>query len=222
MHLAPKPVLMSLALLCASCSSERTVYGPDGAVVRDRAPGDNSSLEERFTGSFKVRKNKDGVPEASSTRVSPFQSQIDAAREAGQGDAAAVAGKQFGGRQDISDLRDRGYAGAGNQFTGSKSYAGSGKSAYTPDKVPDFLKPGKGLERKDYAKGAEVHDADRQHEAAAAYAKVVSPTTPSQTSGYIESRRDKTPPPVIMSREDYQRMSLEESRGLLGRDRNAQ
>lgn len=208
---------LMLSLCYCSCSSERVVYGADGEVVKERKAGESPSLEARFTGSFNVKKNKDGVPEASSAKVSPFQSQIDAARSADNKDAAGAAGKQFGGRQDISDLRDKGYGGASTQFNGGKTYEGSNKSAYTADNVPDFMKPGKGLERKDYDKGKVASDTGRQFAGGGTYQTAASPTNQEQKSGYFESRRDKTAPPVIMSKDEYQRMTLEESRGMLGR-----
>lgn len=206
-----------LSLCYSSCSSERVVYGADGKEVKERAAGDSMSLEERFTGSFDVKSNKEGVPEASSAKVSPFQSQIDAARSSGDKDATDVMGKKFGGRVDISELRDKSFAGSGTEFTGGKSYAGANKSAYTADNVPDFMKPGKGLERQEYAKGGSSSEEGRKYATGSAFQTSESSVNRDQTSGYFESRREKTPPPVIMSRDEYQRMTLEESRGMLGR-----
>lgn len=208
--------LISLSLLLlASCESKRTIYNSSGEEVKERSK--DITLEERFGGSFDVKKNKQGVPEASSQKVSSFQGSIDATRAVG----ASESGKQFGGRADISELREKNYGARATEYGGTKSYSDSTKSATTADSVPAFMKPGKGIERQDYSAASKhVVDAEASYDAGAAYEKTVSRTNRDQTSNYFEGRRERTEQPVIISRDEYVRKTMEETRGMLGRDQN--
>ncbi len=216
--MSPTYLSLSLTLIASlllSCSSKRKVYDDLGFEVKGRAPGQETSLEQRFASSFDEKRNKDGVPVAHSRKVSPFQKKLDDARRLDNeverksfdtGIASGLASKRF-------DTGDK-------TAPFNKRFEGSKKSAFTKDQIPDFLKEGKGItqsehqiERKDSSMQGKIVDGFHGE-----FATHGSRFSREDQSSYIESRRYNTPAPVIYSKDEYARKTIEETRSLLGRD----
>ena len=76
---------LALLLCCTACTPVRTVYDEHGNVVKDDDDGGGekdlmSTFEKRFDAAFSEQKTKDGVPQTTSSKVSPFQRELDDAR----------------------------------------------------------------------------------------------------------------------------------------------
>lgn len=215
-----------LCLLCLpACTSVRTVYDENGNEVKDR-PGGERSLEDYMADTFDKdvsrKKNKDGVPESSSNKVSRYQKAIDEARR----DTSEYSTGRFSGTGSYSgsDLR---FSGAGKAFDKSKTYSGTfASSAYSRDLRPAFMSDSKGIYGTDSRHGSITADnraageglAHGSYTTSSVYGTHPSSISRDTPSGYYESRRNKTPQPRILNHRDYYKKSLFETRALLGRD----
>lgn len=201
---------------------ERTVYDESGRVVQEgpRAGGQRDFadyMEEKFNSSFSEKKNEQGVPQAVSNKVSSFQSKLDEAKRidkeyvtssfAGTGESA-LSGKEF--------------SGSGRSFDTKKEYIDSGRRL-NRDLNPAFATSSKGI----YGKDDEFFSAREKSALSGAkssmggeYDTGESPYfSRSSENGYIETRRENTPPPPVYSSEEYMGRTIEETRTLLGRDK---
>ncbi len=215
-----------LGLLCmalCACQSVRTVYDENGQEVKDEPHGGEKDLmshfESQFNASFSESRTKDGVPQATSTKRSRFQKDIDEARRGG---TEYVTGA-FGGVNRQDSLRSVSFDGANKEFTGGKSYNGLKTSPISRDLRPDFMNESHGISHSDsYMDHSQRSSADgvaavangRTH----AYSTEAEAYQTNQQSGYFESRRNRTPEPRIMDYRDYYRKTIEETRTMLGRD----
>lgn len=219
-HRCLLPLLMGV--LVVSCQSVRTVYDENGQVVKDDEPGGEKDLmshfESQFNASFSESRTKDGVPQATSSKRSRFQKDIDEAR---RGDKEYITGA-FGGVERKDSLRTISFSGADKDFAGGKSYTGLKTSPISRDLRPDFMNESHGISHSDSFMD---HSSRSQAEGAVAdgagriYSTDASEYQTSQESGYIESRRTRTPEPRIMDYRDYYRKTIEETRTMLGRDK---
>ena len=206
----------------ASCKSVRTVYDENGREVKQHEGARERSLndyfEEEFDSGFSEQKNKDGVPEATSKKVSSFQKDIDAAR---RGDKEYATGTyNAGGTSSFSGKR---FTGSDTKFDSSKRFEGfSGDSQYNTDLRPAFMSEGKGVARTPYTghSSSDRYSAEGNTYDATGriYATHDSTYSTSDTSGYFESRKDKWGKPTIISNREYYKRTIEETRSMLGRD----
>lgn len=218
--------LLSAVLICAlaSCESVRTVYDENGRVVEERDGARERSLndyfEDEFDSNFSEKKNKHGVPESTSKKVSSFQKDIDAARRGDKefstgtynpGGSSSYAGKRFGD-----------YSG---EYSGNKRYEGvSANTTINQELRPAFMSEGKGISRAEnvysgHGSGDRYTGEGSHYDARERiYATQDSRYSTSDTSGYFESRKNKWGQPSIINKDDYYRRTIEETRGLLGRD----
>ena len=209
-------------LFLSACTSQRTVYDENGNVVQDKPKTGVERdfadyMEEKFNSSFSEKKNEQGVPQAVSNKVSSFQSKLDEAKRidkefvtssfAGTGESA-LSGKEF--------------SGSGRSFDTKKEYIDSGRRL-NRDLNPAFATSSKGI----YGKDDEFFSAREKSALSGArssmggeYDTGESPYfSRSSESGYIETRRENTPPPPVYSSEEYMGRTIEETRTLLGRDK---
>ncbi|MBQ3526649.1 MAG: hypothetical protein IJA63_10275 [Akkermansia sp.] len=219
-------VLLSAVTLLAlaSCKSVRTVYDENGKVVTETDGARQRSLNDYFTDEFDSRfsekKNKDGVPEAASAKVSRYQKDIDAARRNDKtyttdtynpGGASSYAGKAYAaGRSDVKDKR----------------YSGThGSSAFSRDMRPDFMNEGRGISRTDNPYQGPHFDSRYGGEGAtnnardSRYTTSRSSVSTSDSNNYVEGRRNKYGKPRIIGKDDYYRRTIEDTRTMLGRDK---
>lgn len=217
-------ITATLVTTLAACKSVRTVYDENGREVKEhdgaRERSLNDYFDEEFDASFSEKKNADGVPEATSKKVSSFQKDIDAAR---RGDKEYSTGTFSAGGSSSYDGKR--FSDSGTQFSGSKRFDGFSKeSAYSSDLRPAFMSEGKGLTRSDNIYGAinssNRYDAEGNNYDARGkiYATHDNGITTSDTSGYFESRKDKWGKPTIISNREYYKRTIEETRSMLGRD----
>lgn len=216
-------VLLPLAccLLLGACQTVRTVYDENGQEVRDDDAGGEKDLmshfESQFNAAFSETRNKDGVPQATSTKRSRFQKDIDEAR---RNDTEFVTGA-FGGVERQDSLRTITFSGADRDFTGRKTYDGLKTSSISRDLRPDFMNESHGISHSDSFMD---HSARSSVEGTATdvsgrvFSTDASEFQTSRQSGYIEGRRNRTPEPRIMDYREYYRKTIEETRTMLGRD----
>ncbi len=208
-------IAVSCVLFTVSCESVRTVYDEDGQLVKERKPGENSSLEDRFTGGFDTKKNALGVEEANSKKVSSFQAAIDSSRDASS--ESSFQGLSYG-KKETMDIRDKSFIESMSSFAGNKSVKDSSKSAYTPDDVPAFMKGGRGITPESYAGSSKKSSAgERVYNTGEAYERVMSSTSTGQRSGYFESKPEAQK--TVYSQEEYAQKTIEDTRGMLQRDK---
>lgn len=212
---------MLLTLVLGACKSERTVYDQYGNVVKESQPGQEkdiySVMEERFDAAFSEKKNKDGVPESTSARVSRYQKDIDNARSEGK----TFYTKSFNGVSE-SSLREKAFAESGKSFGGSKPLDISKNSSYSRDLRPDFMNGSHGIAHKDYAgehankrSGAESKSFDAAGRQVVTQPSQYKPHTPS---GYVQSREARREQPPIYDHRDQGKKNIEDTRRLMGRD----
>ena len=209
------------ATLC-SCESVRTVYDENGRVVKERDGARERSLndyfEEEFDSNFTEQKNKDGVPQATSHKVSSYQKDIDAAR---RGDKEYATGSYNAG--GTSSFAGKQFSGSSDRFDGSKRFDGfSGDSAYNTDMRPAFMSESKGVAHTAYTghSSADRYSAEGANYDASGriYATHDSGISTTDTSGYFESRKEKWGKPTIINKGEYYKRTVEETRTMLGRD----
>ena len=216
----------ALAVLAlASCESVRTVYDENGKVVKEtngaRERSLNDYFEEEFDSRFSEKKNKDGVPEAASAKVSRYQKDIDAARRNDKsyatgtynpGGTSDYAGKKYSDTRN-SDVRDTRYDGTHSNTTFSR------------DTRPDFMNDSRGLSATDNPYRGSHADTRNASEGVAHNARDTRYRTPegnistSETNSYVEGRREKWGKPSIISSREYYRRTIEDTRTMLGRDK---
>lgn len=217
-------LFLFLGFALAACQSERTVYDQYGNVVKESEPGVEkdiySVMEERFDAAFSEKKNKDGVPESASARVSRYQKDIDNART----DGKRFVTKSFGGLME-SSLKDKSFAESGKGFGGNKSLDISKSSAYSRDLRPDFLNDSHGIAHKDYEgehanrrSGWESQSFDASGQSFSTNPSQYKPHTPS---GYVQSREAIRQQPIIYDHRNQSKKNIEDTRRLMGRDESA-
>lgn len=213
--------IMCAVLLCTSCETVRTVYDDNGNVVNpDADPGGEKDLsahfEKEFASSFSEKKNDLGIPVASSNKVSRYQRDLDGSNRSGN---EYVTGSYAGADRQAQTMS---FAGAGKTYDVSKAYSGDMARAVSKDLHPAFATASRGVYGSDDAYADNSRSA---MEGAASlmngksYATTSSVYSRETTSGYVETRRDNTPPPRIMTRDQYYRKTVRETRALLGRDK---
>ncbi len=209
------------ATLC-SCESVRTVYDENGKIVKEHEGARERSLndyfEEEFDSGFTELKNKDGVPQATSHKVSSYQKDIDAAR---RNDKQYATGTYDAG--GTSGYAGKRFSGSAEQFNGSKRYDGfSGTGPYNTDMRPAFMSEGKGVAHTPYTghSSADRYNAEGiSYDAnGRIYATHDSGISTTDTSNYFESRKDKWGKPVIINKNEYYKRTIEETRTMLGRE----
>ncbi len=218
--------LLALSLL-QGCKSVRTVYDENGREVKESVPGQEKDLEsyfnEEFASSFSEKKNKEGVPETTSAKVSRFQKDLDAARRSEKRFHTTA----FSGIHD-NDARAHSFDGSNKSFDANKAYEGTFSSNIDTQLRPAFMKEGKGLVRSESVYGG-ISPTDRSPmEGADAaisgrpYATHASNISTSDRSGYFESRKERFGKPHIINYRQYYKKSIEETRTLLGRDKGTE
>lgn len=211
-------------LLLQSCESVRTVYDENGHEVKESAPGQEKDLEsyfnEEFASSFSEKKNKEGVPETTSSKVSRFQKDLDAARRSDERFHTTA----FSGIHE-NDARTHSFDGADKSFDAHKPYEGTFSSNIDTRLRPAFMKEGKGLVRSESVYGG-ISPTDRSPMEGTVsdisgrpYATHASHISTSDRSGYFESRKERFGKPQIINYRQYYKKSIEETRTLLGRDK---
>jgi len=218
-------VLSLLPLLLApACESVRTVYDENGHVVKDSEPGKEKDLQsyfdENFASTFTEKKNKAGVTETTSNKVSRFQKDLDAARHSDKRFNTYAFGDTKG-----NDARSVQFNGADKASFADKRFDGSFASNIDMNLRPAFMREGKGISREDSA-FAGMGPGDRSplegeasDMAGRSYGTRASDFSTADRSGYIESRRDRYGQPKIIDYRQYYKKTIEETRTMLGRDK---
>lgn len=214
-------ILLLAGLCMVACKSERTVYDEYGQVVaqkpahgRERDFADY--MEEKFNSSFSEKKNDQGVPQAVSNRVSSFQSKLNDSKRI---DKEYVT-SSYAGAGD-SALSGKSYAESDKSYGANRRYVGSDKRL-DRDLNPAFATDSKGIYGRDdiYAGAAEqaAISGKKSTMEGSYYTKESPYFSRSSESGYIETRKDRTPPPPVYSSDEYMGRTIEETRTLIGRD----
>jgi hypothetical protein len=223
------PRLSTLALLallcCSACTTVRTVYDSQGNEVKDDdTPGVEkdlmSTFEKRFESDFSEKKNADGVPVTSSSKVSSFQRELDNARKI---DKPFATGSFDTGRH--LDFRSDSFGDGGKRFnSGKDGIARTTNPMYSTDLRPDFMNDSHGISHSNRYQGADkdsrstmegmaLNDRSKSH-----YLSDSIPYSTNQSNHYVEGRRNKTEQPTIMNYQEYYRQHRNSVRQLLGRD----
>lgn len=217
-------ILCSLGLFTiTSCQTVRTVYDESGNEVKEREGGERSLedyMSETFDRDVTRRKNDEGVPESSSTRVSRYQSALDNARR----DTTTFSTGSYSGLRSYEGTGR--YAEANRTFDRGAAFSGTHENTeYRTDLRPAFMSDTRGVFSRDDAYGvSSANRATADGSTNAAYSRANTYNTSSSnisrdtTSGYYESRRNNFPRPRIINRDDYYRRTIEETRTMLGRD----
>lgn len=214
-------MLLCGVLLCA-CETVRTVYDENGNVVdTSSVPGGERDISERmekeFNSSFAVKKTESGVPLSISNKVSSFQHDLDASSRSGKefGTGAFAGGK--------NSYQTTAFAGQDKFFSAKEAYTGGLGKRIDKDLHPAFADPTRGVYGTDdfFARGDMRTSLEGRRHAAGgrSYPAGESVYSRENTSGYVETRRDNTPPPRVITRDQYYRKTIEETRTMLGRDR---
>lgn len=227
LHRLVIPALGAL-FLSAGCTAVRTVYDSQGNEIKDDEQGGEKDLmstyEKRFDAAFSEQKNKEGVPQTTSSKISSFQQELDDARRI---DKPFAAGRFDTGKH--LDLRDSGFAGADKQFATDKSgIERTVNSMYSTDLRPDFMNESHGISHERSYSGASrnirsqlegfaADGMDKTH-----HLTDYEPYTTNSESNYVEHRRNKTKQPVIIDYRDYYQRHKNSVRQLLGRDNEPQ
>ena len=213
-------MLLCLVALCA-CESVRTVYDEGGNVVpQEEASGGGekdftSHLEAQFNSSFSEKKTEDGVPQSVSNKVSSFQSKLDAARrmdqEYGTGTYAGAA------RESVYTMS---FSGSGKTYSTKDAYSGGMGKRIEKDLHPAFAEPSRGVVGSEdmFSTSRSAVEGSRSN-IGGSYPTHDSVYSHEDTSGYVETRRDNTPMPRVMSRDEYYRKTIQQTRTMLGRDK---
>lgn len=217
------PLILCLLYLPA-CQTIRTTYDENGNEVTEHMGRERTFedyMQETFDNEVTRKKNKDGVPESSSSKVSRYQKAIDEARR----DTSTYQTGSYNGRKSFDS--NKSFSDAGKTFDTGAPYKDSfSGSAYSKDLRPDFMSDTKGIySREDayagFGTGTRADGDGRVYDAFGTgnvYGTNTSNYSRDDASGYIESRRDNTAPPRIINHRDYYKKSLFETRALLGRD----
>lgn len=210
-----------LLLLLPACESVRTVYDENGREVKESTPGQEKDLqaylEDEFSSTFTEKKTKDGVPQAASHKVSRFQKQIDEARR----EDKSFVTNQLGGLKR-NDARSVIFDASSHTNDKEKRYKGLSSYPLSGDLRPDFMTETHGISHSNIFAGSAARSDIREEssqEGGRIYSTHASDYTTSTSSGYIESRRNRREQPRIIDYRDYYRKSIQETRTMLGRDR---
>ncbi len=207
-----------LTMLCfASCETQRHYFDGEGNEI---APPDDSpkssSLEERFTSTFTMKKNEEGVPVATSNKVSAFQSKLQSART---DESSSFERKDYEGVREFegAGLRDA----WGEKRVDRREFAGQDKEAYSREMQPDFLKNGSGIISRrdaDYSASRSEYEGDFREMDRFSDEGKTGQYAQGDRSQYFDERQQNTPEIKVVSRDEYLRMTIEESRTMMGRD----
>lgn len=209
------------ACLVVSCATERTVYDQWGNEVKEQPVGGGESdlqarWEKHFDESFKKQTNKDGVPVSTSNKRSSY----DTVRQ----DALRTGDKEYLTNMfkvEENNLKTVKFSEAGKHYAESGKYADINReSPYSKDLRPDFLNENHGLAHESYRDAGKrsIHEAVRSGSEGRIYATDASFYSTRDTSGYIETRRENTPQPRIISHRDYVNSEIKKTREMLGHD----
>lgn len=210
---------VSFFLLCA-CESVRTVYDEFGNEVKESQGGEkdlSTHMEEKFNSSFSEKKNAQGVPVSVSNRVSSFQKELDGSSRVDK----KFYTKQYDGAS-TNDTYSMTFAGAGKKYGVKEAYTGNMGERIDKELHPAFATSNKGIHGSGdaYAGAGSRYGQEGKSSSSAGknYNTNDSYYSHDMESGYIESRRNNTPPPRVMSRDEYYRKSIQDTRTMLGRD----
>lgn len=218
-------MLLSGIVLLSACESVRTVYDEYGEVVDPNAPsggeGDISSrLEKQFSSSFSEKKNDKGVPQAVSNRVSRYQQDLD---------ASSRMDKEYGTRSypgSKDEVYTVSFSDSKKTYSTADAYSGAMGKAIDKDLHPAFATASRGVYGTDDSYVGGDSEAYQNGIRSAMDAKKFSTDesyySREMTSGYVETRRDNTPPPRVITRDQYYRKTIEQTRTLLGRDKETE
>lgn len=209
-----------LLSLCA-CESVRTVYDENGRVVDDRPKSGESDLtahfEDEFNAAFAEEK-VNGVPTATSKRVSAYQKKLDAARR----EDKEYLTHDYKGNLGETNLRGTLYSEDGKRWGGNKRMDKSERQAYNTLQRPDFMNETHGIS---HSSRNGANDASRMEteehelgERASRFSTNASRYHTTDPNYYVAERRDKTPQPQITDFREYYRQSIKSTRALLNRD----
>ncbi len=207
-----------LALLSlSSCETQRRYFDASGKEIDapDYSPK-SSSLQDRFTNTFTMKKTADGIPMAVGNKVSSFQSDIDAARSTSKD---GLDRKSFDGVREF-DGKGRGTDWADRRVT-KEEFSDAGKEAYSREMKPDFLndKTSPFRDKKtSFASNRSNFEGESMQTSRAREEGRGGSYSRDESSHYFEEQRENSPEVRIMSRDEYTHMTLEESRVLMGRD----
>jgi len=199
-----------------ACSTQRHYLSEDEArAAQNNAP--EKTLESRFTSGFDVKNNSYGVPEANSQKSSPFQIKIDAGRSDRKGNYMTG---DYAGINDYKDGR-KNFDTKNSGYSAKSVFSNSKNSSFARDKIPAFMKSGRGIDRdentsfvnRSAAEGSGLLGLPNN-----GYGTNESRYHATDESGYIESRRDETPKAKIIGSKEYMQRTIEETRSMLGRD----
>ncbi len=210
-------LLFASVLLLSSCESQRTYYDEAGnEIAPEGVDAKTQSLEERFTSSFTMKKTEQGVPMATSDKVSSFQGKIDEAR--GSKDNVFETSEY----KDISVFSDADrHSRWDGEHVARKKYAGSHESDISRDLRPDFLDKGRGVEIKEYDT-TRGHRSDLENAQSSVELREIeqrrSNMSVADRNAYFEQRAQDYKQPKVINRNEYIRMTMEETRAMLGRD----
>lgn len=216
--------MLLLLMLCA-CESVRTVYDEFGNVVKEPEGGSGGGekdlaahMEEKWNNSFSEKKNAQGIPQAVSNRVSSFQKELDSA----SGTDKEFMTKRYDGAS-TNDVYSMNFAGADKRYGVKEAYTGGMGERIERELHPAFAGASKGIYSTGDSYSGSSSRYGREGENSAAngnrYLTNESYYNREMESGYFESRRESMPEPRVMSRGEYYQKSIEETRTMLGRDK---
>lgn len=215
--------LLSLLLLFALCACEsvRTVYDENGRVVDDSPKKGESDLSSHFENEFNAAFSEEkvnGVPTATSKRVSSYQKKLDAARR----EDKEFLTHDYKGNLGETNLRSTLYSEDGKRWDGSKRMAKSDRQAYNTLQRPDFMNETHGISHNTRNSANEASRMETgEHELgdrASRFSTNASRYHTTDPDYYVAERRDKTPQPGITDFREYYRQSIRSTRQLLNRD----
>ena len=217
-------ILPGLALLLCACQTVRTVYDEYGNEVKETQGGGgekdlSTHMEERFNASFSEKKNAQGVPQAVSNRVSAFQKDL---KDASLNKEYFTKNYDGSGANEMSSMS---FSGSDKRFSGAKeAYSGAMRDRIEKELHPAFASGSKGIYATDdafagsnsrYARESTPSSMDGK-----SYGTQESYYSRDMESGYIETRRESMPDPRVMTKDEYYRKSIQETRTMLGRDKD--
>lgn len=219
-----KSWLILPVLLLSACESVRTVYDRDGREVEEHEGATQSDLTSRFQGEFNAafRENRDanGVPQATSGRVSSFQSALDNSRRNNN----EYLTQEYGAATR-NDSRNVIYAGSNARYAGEDNRRErERRMAYGNNLRPDFMNETHGISHSQrYGPDASSRSsmdgvAASRAAGSSSYSGQSAGYSHTDSNSYVENRRNKTPQPQITNFREYYRQTINSTRSLLGRD----
>lgn len=217
-------LLASLLFGLCACESQRTVYDEFGNEVKEPSGGGGGEkdltthMEEKWNASFGEQKTASGVPQSVSNRVSSFQSKLD---DAGRANKEYLT-KSYDGA-DRDSFYTMQFSGADKKYGLKEAYSGGMGERIEKELHPAFATESKGIyaTSDSYAGNSRYgREGTRSADSGKSYYTRESYYTRDTESGYIESRRDYTPPPRVMTRDEYYGKTVQDTRMMLGRDKD--